>query len=132
LRFPVDASGRPLEGEQRRAAEVAARTALAALGIAAAVLAFEDGFDLRSRCVLVATDDLTFELVRRGSQPSTEFTVDRSEALDLVDEAVSTAAEAGLPWETGEILLRPADRLVELVRRSRAVPVAVADGDGAG
>ena len=118
LRFPVDGAGASLDGDRRRTAEVAARTALTALGLAAVVLAFEDGFDLRSRCVLIATAPLSFEMLRRGGQSST-FSLSRAEALDLLQKAVAGAAEAGLPWEREEILLQPAERLAELIRRSQ-------------
>lgn len=124
LKFPVDASGAGLAGDQRAAAELAARTALAALGLAAAVLAFEDGFDLRSRCVLYASDDLSFELVRRGSTPATAFTLDRASAVELLRGAAAAASAAGLAWESEEILLQPADRLVKLIRESRRLAFA--------
>lgn len=126
LRFPVDAAGKLLEGEQRRAAEIAARTALAALGLAAAVLAFEEGFDLRSRCVLVATSDLSFDLLRRGSADPSSFSLDRAGVLQLLSSASAAAADAGVPWLADEVVLRPTDRLAELVRRSQ---VLVPDGE---
>lgn len=121
LRFPVDQTGAPLPPEKRREAEAAARTALAALGLAAAVLAYEEGYDLRSRCVLTANDDQTFELVRRGAAENVSFTIDREEALALVAEASEKAADFGLAWADDEVLLQPAGRLVELIRRSQAV-----------
>jgi len=121
LRFPVDHAGSPIDLSARRAAEAAARAAIAALGLAAAVLAYEEGFDLRSRCVLTATDDHTFELIRRGSAANSTFTLTRDEALALVAEAARKAADLGLSWAEEELLLTPADRLVELVRRSQAV-----------
>ncbi len=124
LRFPVDHSGSPIDASRRRDAEIAARTALAALGLAAAVLSYEDGFDLRSRCVLAAVDDQRFELVRRGAAEDTSFTLDRESALALVAEASTKAAEFGLAWADEEILLTPAERLVELVRRSQTVAEA--------
>lgn len=129
LRFPIDASGAPLTGDARSTAEATARTALAALGLAATVLAFEEGFDLRSRCVLMATDDLSFELLRRGSAGSTEFSLDRSDAISLLTEAVDAASGAGLPWASDELLLRPVERLAELVRRSRAIAAVEGEGD---
>ncbi|HEX7096304.1 MAG TPA: hypothetical protein VF183_10505, partial [Acidimicrobiales bacterium] len=129
LRFPVDADGGVLDGDRRGKAETAARTALAALGLAATVLAFEEGFDLRSRCVLVATGDLSFELLRRGNTPATSFTLDRAGALALLDEAINAAVQAGLSWHDEEILLAPADRLVELVRRSQALAATAVDGE---
>ncbi len=121
LRFPVDHTGSPLESSKRRGAEAAARAAIAALGLAAATLSYEEGFDLRSRCVLTALDDLEFELIRRGSAENTRFTLDRDQALALVAEASAKAAEFGLTWADEELLLEPAERLVELVRRSQAV-----------
>lgn len=124
LRFPVDATGARLDGEMRKAAETAARTALATLGLAAIVLAFEEGFDLRSRCVLRADADLKFELLRRGSAPSSTFTLDRDSAVTLLGSAAGAAADAGLPWREEELLLEPADRLVELIRRSQVLPAA--------
>lgn len=131
LRFPTDANGAPLTGDARKAAEQAARTVLAALGLAATVLAFEEGFDLRSRCVLMATDDLTFELMRRGSGPSTEFTLDRGDALELLSSAIDAAEAAGLSWATEELLLQPVDRLVELVKRSQVIAATEGEGEDA-
>ena len=110
----------------RSAAEVAARTALAALGLAAVVLAVEEGFDLRSRCVLVATEPFQFELVGRDGTVDS-FTLSAVEATALVHEAAEASARAGLPWREAELLLRPSERLVDLIRRSRAHAVAVGD-----
>lgn len=117
LRFPTRPDGSALDG-QRAQAELAARTALAALGLAAAALAFEQGFDLRSRCVLVTDSPVTFEMVTRGGT-TTRFDLTSADALKLVAEAADRATAAGLPWRAEELLLRPADRLVELIRRSQ-------------
>lgn len=123
LRFPTDSRGMEIAGERRRAAEEAAHTALAALGIAATVLAYEQGFDLRSRCVLVPKGELTFQLVGRAG--STEQAVlDSESALQLVAEAAGRAGEYGLNWRADELLLRPTDRLVELIRKSQDVAAA--------
>jgi CRISPR-associated protein Csb1 len=119
LRFPADHEGTPFNGS-RAEAEIAARTALAALGLTATALAFEQGFDLRSRCVLVADGPSTFELVGRDGKVI-PFDMSSADALKLVAEAADRAAEAGLPWRDGEMLLRPADRLVTLIRNSQAI-----------
>ncbi len=114
----------------RSAAEAAARTALAALGLAATVLAFDEGFDLRSRCVLTTTGPLVFELVGRAGEV-TSFEMTSADALALVAEAAAETASAGLPWREGELKLRPSDRLVDLIRRSRQHAVAMGDGEEA-
>jgi CRISPR-associated protein Csb1 len=124
LRFPTRPDGTAFDG-QRADAEVAARTALATLGLAAAALAFEEGFDLRSRCVLVAEGPITFELVKRDGSVL-PFDLSSADAVKLVGESAERAAIAGLPWRDGELLLRPAARLVELIRRSQNI-AAVAE-----
>lgn len=119
LRFPLGTDGQALQPlETRRDAETAARTALAALGLAALTLLFERGFDLRSRCVLHATEEPRLELIGRAGQIDV-VTVDREGALALVDQAQRAAAERGLSWAEEEILLQPTDRLVGLIERSR-------------
>jgi CRISPR-associated protein Csb1 len=117
LRFPTLPDGSAVTGNQQGEIEVAARTALAALGVAAAALAFEDGFDLRSRCVLVARGPLEFEVVARDGS-AYQFELTSADALTLVAEAAERTAAAGLAWRSGELLLRPSTRLVELIRRS--------------
>lgn len=129
LRFPTLPDGSPIEESRRGEAEVAARTALAALGLAAAVLAVEEGFDLRSRCVLVARGPLAFEVVARDGG-AYQFETTGADACKLAAESAERAAAAGLAWRPGELLLRPSDRLVELIRRSRELTVR-GDEDGA-
>ena len=129
LRFPVDHHGDAVEAPKRRELEGAARTALAALGLAATVLAFEDGFDLRSRCVLAPTGPQEFELLRRSGGEPTRFVLDRDDALALVAAASAAVGELGLPWMTDELLLQPADRLVDLIERSRRLTEASTDDD---
>jgi CRISPR-associated protein Csb1 len=118
LAFPADGAGRPLEGERRQRAERAAHAALAALGLAATVFAFDDGFDLRSRCVLAPTGTPTFELRRRDGG-SDSFELDRAGARGLLTDAIAALVETGLSWEADEVLLQPSERLVDLVGRSQ-------------
>jgi len=117
LRFPVGVDRVPVEASRMHEVETAARTALAALGLAAAALAFEEGFDLRSRCLLVASHPVSFEAIGRNGDKS-RFELDGSEAVKLVAEAADHASSAGMPWRRGELLLRPSDQLSELIRRS--------------
>lgn len=124
LRFPVLPDGTVVPDADRGEVEAAAHAVLAALGLAAIVLAFEDGFDLRSRCVLHAPEPLTLELLRRGQREPTSFTLDRAAALTLLAEARDHAASLGLDWEDEAITLRPTDGLVELVRRSQDIAAA--------
>lgn len=128
LRFPTDIDGSPIPVETRREAEVAARTALAALGLAATVLSQAEGFDLRSRCVLIPTSPLRIDLVARAGEVRT-VEVEPAEAVALVAESLKHAEQYGLGWRTNEVLLRPSDRLVTLIRRSQEQAVAGDDAD---
>ena len=104
-----------------RDAEVAARTAVAALGIAAIAYGYEADHDLRSRCLLIPEHPPVLEVVGRdGGTPAT-VSVDRGSAARLVAEASSRAEAAGIGWQSGEIALKPAPKLTELLRRSREI-----------
>lgn len=112
-----------------RAAETAARTAIAALGVAAIVYQHEADYDLRSRCLLIPQHPPRIELLGRdGSAPET-VDVDREGAASILSAAAEAATAAGLGWATEEIRLEPAPKLVELIRRSRKVAHAEQPGE---
>lgn len=119
LRFRTDGAGSAL-GDRSRA-ESAARTSLAALGLAAISLGYEADYDLRSRCVLVPESPLVLEVLCRGTDESQHYELDATDALALVKSAADAATEAGLSWETSPIRLQPTERLVNLILRSRQV-----------
>jgi CRISPR-associated protein Csb1 len=114
LRFPLADKAR----EEQTAANLAARTTLAAIGLAAATLAREQGADLRSRCQLFPTDPFVWELLDQPGAEPIRFSLTGTEARALLKSAIEAATTAGLPWE-GVVDLDPSDDLVELVRRSQ-------------
>lgn len=122
LRFPLNGVA-----DSMRDVDLAARTTLAALGIAAGTLARNDG-DLRSRCQLFPSEVSAWELLDRPGEEPGRFECDSDTALSVLREAVSEAREAGLPWE-GEIELTPSPDLVGLVRRSQELASATTEGD---
>ena len=108
-----------------REAETAARTAVAALGVAAVAYQHEMDYDLRSRCLLLPDHPPRLELLGRNGSPAETVDIDRSAAAALLNQAAAHADELGLGWETKEIGLIPAPKLVELIKRSRMVSAAV-------
>ncbi|MCY4110164.1 MAG: type I-U CRISPR-associated RAMP protein Csb1/Cas7u [Chloroflexi bacterium] len=102
-----------------REAETAAHTAIAALGVAAIAYQYEMDFDLRSRCLLLPTHPPHLELLRRDGSPGENLQVDRASSARILEEATKQATLAGAGWETDEIRLVPAPKLLELIRRSR-------------
>lgn len=119
LRFTTDCKGRSLADDTRPAAERAARTALAALALAAIVHQREQGFDLRSRSTLVAEAPLVLEILGTDGGDPGQVRLDRKAANKLLAEAQADAEKHGLGWDPAPIRLRPMAKLVHLIRKSR-------------
>ncbi len=112
LEFPISDDGATAE------CDIAARTALAALGICAATLARTDG-DIRSRCQLVPVETPRWEIVGGASETAPAYELTPTDAVGLLSSAVEAVNAAGIPWQEDEIRLEPSPKLVELVRRSQ-------------
>lgn len=123
LRFVTDMRGTLIPEARRADAELAARTALAALALAAIVYQRDEGHDLRSRSLLVATEPLKLELLARDGSKPAELTLDRAGAASLLREAAAAAEAHGLAWSRGPVTLQPAPKLASLVRSSRQLRV---------
>jgi len=95
-----------------------ARTVLAALALAAMTHQREQGYDLRSRCLLIPEGETPFELIANDGKVET-FLLTADEADKLFNEAVDQAKANGLPWEEKTITLLPEKRLIDLVAKSR-------------
>ncbi|MCY4257689.1 MAG: type I-U CRISPR-associated RAMP protein Csb1/Cas7u [bacterium] len=104
-----------------RDAETAARTAVAALGVAAVVLQHEMDHDLRSRCLLIPQHSPQIELVGRDGSAPESVDIDRNSVSQILSQAAQASSGLGLAWETAQIKLQPAPKLLELLRRSREV-----------
>ncbi|NQW03513.1 MAG: type I-U CRISPR-associated protein Cas7 [Acidobacteria bacterium] len=122
LRFQQFTNGGPIPAGERDAAETAARTVLAALGLAGVVYQNRNGYDLRSRSLLVAAAPLEFELLPNDGGEPTRFVV--ADVAQLLREASDLAAAAGLVWEQSVVTLTPTPKLVHLVAKSRALKAA--------
>jgi CRISPR-associated protein Csb1 len=109
LRFPVAG---------KSDTDAKAQTVLAAIALHAAALNVARGWHLRSRCDLVLDDNAAVEWELLGTAPSKMIlAADASRALLL--EAISKAKEAGLPWETKPLELKPSKSLADLIRKSQ-------------
>ena len=126
LQFPQRLDGSAFTKDERIQAERAARTALAALGLAAIAYQRESGYDLRSRCALRPLQPLVLELLPADGSAARDFTLDGTAAKKLVEEAARALEVAGLPWRKQPLDLKPAPRLVALIRKSREL-TAVAE-----
>lgn len=113
LHFPAAAGEARDEGRDN-----AARTVIAALGIAAFTLSVERGIDLRSRCVLEQRDSVKWAAL--GPDPK-EFEVSGGEAMEILRAAVD-AAKGSIEWKTDELRLDPTEKLRAAVIKSNCPP----------
>lgn len=122
LSFPIGFDGQPIPSDRRHHVEDAARTALAALAVAALAYSRERGFDLRSRSFLIPDPPapLTIEAVKGDGSVLAHYQLDVDAVGPLLQGAANRAADLGLGWDREPLRLTPAAKLADLVRRSRA------------
>lgn len=114
LRFPI----KPGEASDAEA-DLAARTVLAALALAAVAHQMDPpDYFLRSNCQLILDSDPIFELVVTTSKTQS-FTLPADAADALFAQAVAELKKHKLPWREQKITLTPKKALVDLVKRSR-------------
>lgn len=116
LKFVTGYDGKALA--KRADAERAAHTALAALGLAAIVHQRSQGYDLRSRCLLVPDSELVLQVVL-ASGATEDVSLAGNAANGLLQQAAEAASKLGLSWEREPVKLTPAAKLVALVKKSR-------------
>ena len=114
----------PLDGRVDPEVNTAGRTVLAALGLCAAALAAEKGFDLRSRCLLWPTETMDWELLGRPGETPQRRVLEADSAIAVLNETVAAASKLGLQWRTEPLVLKPAPQLVKLVRKSQELAAA--------
>lgn len=127
LRFSERVDGNPIPSPERDAAENAARTALAALALAAVVYQRRAGYDLRSRSLLVPAGPLALEMIPTDGAEPIQFAVD--DVALLLKEAQEAAAAVGLGWDTEPVTLTPTPKLAHLVVKSRELTATGAGED---
>lgn len=130
LHFTQTVEGKQLSGSEKREAELAARTVLAALGVAAIAYQREQDYDLRSRCLLIPEEAPVLELIPRYGTETERFELSTEDAASLLREAVAAAAQVGMGWSSEQVRLIPAPKLCDLVRLSRAQLSKIAPGEG--
>lgn len=125
LRFPLNS-----RAKSDPKADLAAQTVLAALGLCGAVLAAERGLDLRSRCLLWPTELPKWELLGQAGRAPESFELNAEQAIALLNAAIKESEAQKLPWRKDPLILKPAKKLVELVRKSQELAVASGAEEG--
>lgn len=120
----------PLNNTVKLETNRVARAVLAALGLCAVTLAGEQGYDLRSQCLLTAATSFTWELLDQPGQAPQTFALNGEQSITLLKATIADAKQAGLPWQEDAIALTPRVDLAELVRKSYAGGGADAEDEG--
>lgn len=110
LRFP--------DGQASSERDVAGRAVLAALGLYAIMLQWEDGYQLRSRCHLIPVESPRLELIGPTASDVQPFELDVETARSALESARQHAESLGLHWHSGSIQLQPSPKLLEIVKLS--------------
>lgn len=114
------------------ARNLAARTYLAALGIVAMIEGNRQGMALRSRCDLVCESGLApLELVAFDGNIR-QIELDPEAARQVHEAAFEAARAAGFDLNPAPVMLKPQDKLVELVRLSQEKALADEGGEADG
>jgi CRISPR-associated protein Csb1 len=111
LRFPV---------KDKESTEVNAtgRAVVAALGVLALTLQFNEGYQLRSRCQLIPVTAPAFEWIGNITSDKTISKIDVETAKDAFNALYQRAESVGLDWREEPITLTPDEKLVKLVQMS--------------
>lgn len=122
LRFPATPTG-----SSTSAADASAQTYLASLALLAVTLAVDSGYDLRSRCILRATDPVRWQLLGKPGDPDQTFGLSRTQAVALYETALANVREAGLNVTTEAVQLTASPDLETLIKRSEELIVTSAE-----
>jgi CRISPR-associated protein Csb1 len=99
-------------------ADLTAQTALATLGLAAATAQDRNGYFLRSRCDLVPEVVQSFEIVHANGEAE-PINLNFDIACRLLNEASEAAKSTSISWKSKDLVLKPQEKLVGLVKASR-------------
>lgn len=108
----------------------AARAVLAALGLVALAEQDARGYALRSRCDLVCDGAAPLELVHFDGTAE-PIDLDLQKARTLYADCVKAARAAGFGYSAEPVVLKPQDKLVAIVKKSRDLALAGEGGEAA-
>jgi len=101
--------------------DAAARMVLLTLALYAVAAQVEEGYQLRSRCLLIPESQPVWELVGPTTANRMRFELDVPTAQQLVEEALLKAESYGLVWEDEPITLQPSEDFRKLVELNAAL-----------
>ena len=122
MRFP-DLNTGELSEERNHAC----RMVLALLGLHGLALQYDQGYDLRSRCLLIPSDEPVVTIIGKTAKEKESLPLDSKETLDALSIAIKKLKKVGVSWNTEPVQLKASDNLEKLVANSRALSNAEGD-----
>ena len=113
LRFPVN-------GTESSSINDAARALLASLALFSMLSIEEEGYDLRSGCLLIPDGRSKLEIISNDGEIKS-VDLDRTSSEAILKTAINEAKNAGVPWNEEVTTLEPEEKLISLVRKSRTM-----------
>lgn len=107
LHFPVD-------GKENPEANNKGRSVIMALALSALSHSIEQGYDLRSRCLLVPQGEPQYEFIDSKGNASA-FSISAEKADSILNNAIDEARNAGLPWLDHDVILNANPRFMRLI-----------------
>ena len=107
LHFPVNGNDSP-ETDKR------GRSVILLLALASIKHAIDQGYDLRSRCLLIPRGEPRYEYIDNEGNVS-EFTLTTSDSDKMLNDAIDSARKAGLPWMESDITLVANNAIKKLI-----------------
>lgn len=104
----------PVSGKDSRETDDRGRSVILSLALASLMHSMDQGYDLRSRCLLIPRGEPRYEFIDNKGNAS-EFTLTTSDADKVLNDAIEGARRAGLPWMEHDITLRANDSMKKLI-----------------
>ena len=95
----------PVSGKDSHETDESGRSVILSLAIASIKHSIDQGYDLRSRCLLIPRGEPKYEFIDSKGNAS-EFTLTTSDADIMLNDAIEGARKTGLPWMEHDIILR--------------------------
>jgi CRISPR-associated protein Csb1 len=112
------------DGRFSPARDRAGRTAVLALALYGLLAQMDEGYCLRSGCDLIPMRNPELEVIGRTLEDVDTTPIDVDSALAALKAANNSAAQQGLRWRDGPLVVDADERLVTLVERSRNAAIA--------
>ncbi|WP_422474537.1 type I-G CRISPR-associated RAMP protein Csb1/Cas7g [Endozoicomonas sp. ALB032] len=97
------------------------RMVLALLGLHGLALQYDQGYDLRSRCLLIPSDEPVVTIIGKTAKEKESLPLDSKDTLDALNYAVKKLKKVGVRWNAAPVELKASDKLEKLISKSRAL-----------